>query len=172
MQSEHRRRLHNELVDLKGAIRCIARVRPLAEGEDLDGAGAAVQQMLGPGNVALPQVVCFDGLERSFEMDAVLGPQVGMMSSHKYFLICSLCPFSVYIYLALARFQKLYCFRTLSITIHLLLDDVANYTRRPTRKTYMHTCSHSCKVFSTGITYACSPMVRRARERRIQWTAL
>mmetsp|Transcript_12877 Transcript_12877/g.36204 ORF Transcript_12877/g.36204 Transcript_12877/m.36204 type:complete len:790 (+) Transcript_12877:511-2880(+) len=74
-ESAKRRALHNELVDLRGAIRCVARVRPLGEDEDPDGLGPAVKQMVGAGKVLLPQICCFDGQERSFEMDSVLGPE-------------------------------------------------------------------------------------------------
>ena len=81
LQLSKRRSLHNELVELRGAIRCVARVRPLDADEDVEGRGAAVRQVQGPGGkLSLPRLRCFYGHEKTFEMDHILGHEVGSPS--------------------------------------------------------------------------------------------
>jgi hypothetical protein len=64
-------------VELRGAIRCVARVRPLQEEEDTEGLGPAVRQAQGRGGkLSQPRLCCFDGHEKTFEMDHILGPEV------------------------------------------------------------------------------------------------
>lgn len=77
-QASSRRQLHDELVEMRGAIRCVARVRPLHEGDDPESMGPSVRQIYGPGKLAQPCLACYDSSgDRFFEMDSILDAQVG-----------------------------------------------------------------------------------------------
>jgi kinesin family protein C1 len=59
-----RRKLHNELTELRGNIRVYARVRPNKEGS------ATAIDLSDQGSISLP----YNGVVSSFKMDRVFGP--------------------------------------------------------------------------------------------------
>ncbi|KAK9161217.1 hypothetical protein Syun_007558 [Stephania yunnanensis] len=72
-ESSERRRLYNEVIELKGNIRVFCRCRPLNEDEVSNGSGSVVE--FDAAQETDLQIVCSDSSRKQFKFDHVFGPQ-------------------------------------------------------------------------------------------------
>ncbi|KAK9137271.1 hypothetical protein Sjap_007865 [Stephania japonica] len=72
-ESSERRRLYNEVIELKGNIRVFCRCRPLNEDEVSSGSGSVVE--FDAAQETDLQIVCSDSSRKQFKFDHVFGPQ-------------------------------------------------------------------------------------------------
>lgn len=72
-ESSERRRLYNEVIELKGNIRVFCRCRPLNQAEIATGSGSVVE--FGSSQENVLQVVCSDSSRKQFKFDHVFGPE-------------------------------------------------------------------------------------------------
>lgn len=71
-ESSERRRLYNEVIELKGNIRVFCRCRPLSESETANGFASVVNFESSSENEL--QVVCSDSSKKQFKFDHVFRP--------------------------------------------------------------------------------------------------
>ncbi|KAG4908602.1 hypothetical protein JHK82_057264 [Glycine max] len=72
-ESSERRRLYNEVIELKGNIRVFCRCRPLNENEIANGSVSVVNFESSSDNEL--QVICADSSKKQFKFDHVFGPE-------------------------------------------------------------------------------------------------
>ncbi|KAL2600615.1 hypothetical protein GLYMA_10G154200v4 [Glycine max] len=72
-ESSERRRLYNEVIELKGNIRVFCRCRPLNENEIANGSASVVNFESSSDNEL--QVICADSSKKQFKFDHVFGPE-------------------------------------------------------------------------------------------------
>ncbi|KAK7391996.1 hypothetical protein VNO78_20422 [Psophocarpus tetragonolobus] len=72
-ESSERRRLYNEVIELKGNIRVFCRCRPLSESEIANGSASVVN--FEPSSDNELQVICADSSKKQFKFDHVFGPE-------------------------------------------------------------------------------------------------
>ncbi|RDY13258.1 Kinesin-like protein KIN-14S, partial [Mucuna pruriens] len=72
-ESSERRKLYNEVIELKGNIRVFCRCRPLNESEIANGSASVVNFESSADNEL--QVICSDSSKKQFKFDHVFGPE-------------------------------------------------------------------------------------------------
>jgi len=72
-ESSERRRLYNEVIELKGNIRVFCRCRPLNESEIANGSASVVNFESSSDNEL--QVICAESSKKQFKFDHVFGPE-------------------------------------------------------------------------------------------------
>ncbi|TKY52220.1 Kinesin protein [Spatholobus suberectus] len=72
-ESSERRRLYNEVIELKGNIRVFCRCRPLNESEIANGSASVINFESSSDNEL--QVICSDSSRKQFKFDHVFGPE-------------------------------------------------------------------------------------------------
>ena len=71
-ECSERRRLYNEVIELKGNIRVFCRCRPLNESEIMNGSSSVINFESSPDEL---QVICSDSSKKQFKFDHVFKPE-------------------------------------------------------------------------------------------------